>query len=183
MKPRLISAVLLSALCAPMTALADRVGRVIDAPVVSVEPIIAVVRDRVPQEVCREERVRVVDRGGWRGGDYRSATPTILGAVLGGTVAGALGDDTGHQGVIAGAGALLGGSIGRDIGRNRTPRYRDSGYYVTEDVCTVEYETLERERVDGYRVRYRYEGNIYETRSDRDPGETIPVRVQLQPLL
>jgi len=162
------------ALSAPALALAQTHSTVIDAPVVSVQPLVEVVSERIPHETCRAERVRVVERG-----RSRSATPAILGAVLGGTLGGAIGDDTGHQGVIAGAGAVLGASVGNDIGRRQQ---RDDGYYVTEDVCTVEYELRERERVSGYRVSYRYGDTIYETRTARDPGATIPVRVELKPL-
>ena len=72
------------------------------------------------------------------------------------------------------------GSQGQHQQRRR--QQRDDGYYVTEDVCTVEYELRERERVSGYRVSYRYGDTIYETRTARDPGATIPVRVELKPL-
>jgi uncharacterized protein YcfJ len=163
------------ALGLPAVAFAQTQSRVIDAPVVAVEPLVEIVTERVPFETCRQERVRVVERDG-----PRSATPAILGAVLGGTLAGAAGDDTGYQGVIAGAGAALGASVGNDIGRRY--QQRDGGYYVTEDVCTTEYEVRERERTGGYRVSYRYGDTIYETRTNRDPGATIPIRVQLTPL-
>ena len=81
--------------------------------------------------------------------------------------------------VITVAGAVLGGTIGH----NRAGRYgNNDGYYVTEDVCTTEYEYREHERINGYRVSYQYGDSIYETRTDRDPGATIAVRVNLQPL-
>jgi uncharacterized protein YcfJ len=99
--------------------------------------------------------------------------------VLGGTLAGAIGDGSGHQGVIAGAGALLGASVGNDIARSR----RQAGdYYVVEQRCTTEYERHEREEVTGYRVSYQYDGNIYHTTTRRDPGDTITLRMSLEPL-
>jgi len=162
------------ALCGPAIALGAGSSMIVDAEVVDVQPIVEVVSERIPHETCREERVRVVERGG-----RRSKTPAILGAVLGGTLGGAIGDDTGHQGVIAGAGAVLGASVGNDIGRRH---HRRDSYYVTEDVCSVAYEIHERERVNGYRVSYRYGDRIYQTRTSRDPGATIPVRVELRPL-
>lgn len=154
---------------------ADSYSRVIEAPVVSAEPIVQVYSERIPFERCRAERVRVVERG--RGGSW---TPTVLGAVVGGTVGSVLGDNSSRRDVITGAGAILGGSIGRDIGRRQQ---RDDGYYVTEDVCTTEYELREREEVTGYRVRYRFEDQIVETRTVTDPGATIAVRMRLEPLL
>jgi uncharacterized protein YcfJ len=119
--------------------------------------------------------VRVVEQG--RGGSW---TPTVLGAVVGGTLGSVLGDNSSRSDVITGAGAVLGGSIGRDIGRRQQ---RGDGYYVTEDVCITEYELREREEVTGYRVRYRYEDRILETRTATDPGATISVRMRLEPLL
>jgi uncharacterized protein YcfJ len=157
----------------PLAALADRQSTVVDVPVVSAQPIVRVVTDRIPYETCREERVRVVEQG--RSG---SATPGLVGAVVGGTVAGVLGRNSRYQPVLAGAGALVGASVGSDIGKRR----HALSYYVTEDVCEVEYELREREEVEGYRVRYRYDGKIYETRTARDPGASMPVRVALEPL-
>lgn len=170
--PTLVAALLVTAAAAPR---ADSYSRVIEAPVVSVEPIVQVYSERIPYESCRAERVRVVERGG--GGSW---TPTVLGAVLGGTVGSVLGDNSSRRDVITGAGAVLGGSIGRDIGRRQQ---RSDGYYVTEDVCTTEYELREREEITGYRVRYRYEDRIVETRTATDPGATIAVRMRLEPLL
>ena len=64
---------------------ADRHREIIHAKVVDVDPIIEVVNERIPHQICRDERVRVVSRG--RG---RPGAPGILGAVIGGTVAGVL---------------------------------------------------------------------------------------------
>lgn len=147
---------------------------VIDAPVVGVEPIAQVVTDRIPHETCRDERVKVVVQGG----HGHSTTPPILGAIIGGTVGGALGSDSRHQPLIAGAGAALGASIGHDVSHQRNAQ----SYYVTEQFCEVDYELRDREEVVGYRVGYRYGDSIYHTRTAAHPGETIRVRVELQPL-
>mgnify|MGYP003678529852 CR=1 FL=1 len=160
-------------LLAPAATLAEGQYSVIEAPVVGVEPLVRTVTQRIPHESCWDERVRVVERG--RG---HSATPGILGAVVGGTVAGALGHNSRHQPVIAGAGALLGASVGHDVGHRRSER----SYYVTEQRCEVDYELRDVEEVTGYRISYRYGGNIYHTHSSRHPGDTIRVRIQLQPL-
>ncbi|NND68975.1 MAG: hypothetical protein HKN19_15400, partial [Halioglobus sp.] len=97
--------------------------------------------------------------------------------VIGGTAAGALGDNTGHQGVIAAAGALLGASIGRDASH----RHNTRAQYVTEERCEVDYELRDREVIAGYRVGYRYDGNIYYTRTSDRPGDTIPLNVAVEP--
>jgi uncharacterized protein YcfJ len=79
------------------------------------------------------------------------------------------------------AGTVLGGSIGRDIGyQNNPPR---GGYtrYATQDNCRVVDDYREEERVEGYRVTYRYNGAEYVTRTAHDPGNKIRVRVEVQP--
>lgn len=144
----------------------------IDVPVSEVEPITRTVTHKVPHEKCWDERIKVVSQG------YHSATAAILGAVIGGTVAGALGNNSGHQGVIAGAGALLGASIGHDSSH----RNRQGSYYTTEQRCEVDYELREKKSVVGYRVSYRYGDTIYQTRMTTPPGDTIKLRVDVQPV-
>lgn len=146
------------------------------AKVTSVSPIVKTYENRIPREQCHIEQVAYeepVSRGGG------SATGTILGAVIGG----ALGNELGHRkhnkraGVAIGA--LLGGSIGRDLSRKpqqTVTRYRD------EQRCTTTTEVSYDERVVGYDVTYRYHGQSYTTRMDRDPGDRIQVRVAVTPV-
>ncbi|WP_040810425.1 glycine zipper 2TM domain-containing protein, partial [Chromatocurvus halotolerans] len=102
-----------------------------------------------------------------------------LGGVVGAAAGSVLGDNSSRRDLITGAGALLGASIGNDIGQRRR---RDDSYYVTEEVCSTSYEIEEREQLSGYRVRYRFEDRIHETRTSVDPGPTIAVRMRLEPL-
>jgi len=163
---------LMTCLALPVQALSQ--STVVEAPVVGVEPIVQVYQERIPFESCREERVRVVEQ---RGGI--APMPTIVGAVLGGAAGNILGRNSSKGDVITGAGAVLGATIGNQRAQRRRPV---GGSYVTEEVCSTEYELREQERVGGYRVSYRYGDSIYETRTDRDPGATIPVRVRLEPI-
>jgi uncharacterized protein YcfJ len=156
------------------TTLADSYAEIIQAPVVSADPIIEVRRDRIPVERCRPETVRVDDRR-----QPRSYTPAVLGGVVGAAAGSVLGDNSSRRDLITGAGAILGASIGNDMGNRRR---REDGYYVTEEVCSTDYEIREHERVSGYRVRYRYDDRIYETRTTTDPGATIAVRMSHEPL-
>jgi uncharacterized protein YcfJ len=167
---------LLASLGAAAGASADSYSRVIEAPVVSADPIIEVRRDRIPVEHCRPERVRVEER------QPRSYTPAVLGGVVGAAAGSVLGDNSSRRDLITGAGAILGASIGNDIGQRRRREAGYDGYYVTEEVCSTSYEIEEREQVSGYRVRYRFEDRIYETRTAADPGPTIAVRMRLEPL-
>ncbi len=143
----------------------------IEAPVVQSEPIVEVITRKIPHEYCRNEQVRVDSSGA------RSATPGLLGAVVGGVVGGAAGSNSRYQPVIAGAGAVLGASIGNDVARQQSAR----SYYVNEQRCETEYELRDIERVVGYRVGYRYQGNTYYTRTATAPGSSIRLRVDVSP--
>lgn len=158
-----------------MPGLAMGQSSVIDAPVVDVQPLVQVVSERIPYEVCRDEQVRVEDR---RWGT--NVVPTVVGGLLGGAAGNILGRNSSKEDVITGAGALLGATVGY---RRSQAQHRGGSYYVTENVCTTQYEVRERERIDGYRVSYRYGDDIYTTRTSRDPGATIPVRVRVEPVL
>lgn len=162
----------LAASAAPGAVLGQ--STVVDAEVVDVQPMVEVVTERIPYESCRPERVYVRDRN-----RFGAVTPTVVGALLGGSVANVLGRNSSKEDVITGAGALLGGTVGYERHQRRNA---DNGYYVTEDICTTEYEVRERERANGYRVSYRFGDSIYQTRSATDPGSTIAVRVNLEPL-
>lgn len=153
-------------------ALADTLRTSVEAPVVATEPIVETVTEKIPHETCRDETVRVVQAGG-----AHSATPSIIGAIIGGTMGGVLGQDSRHEPLILGAGAVLGASVGHDVSHARSAR----GYYVTEARCVVDYELREREQIVGYRVSYRYGDTIYQTRTRTHPGETITLRIEIEP--
>lgn len=143
-----------------------------EAEVVDVRPLYETVRYSEPREVCYDERVRDDD------GRY-SATGPILGAVIGGAIGNAVGHKKRNKQVGTVVGAILGGAVGHDI----SSRNSGSGSsYRTEQVCDVEHEYREEERISGYNVTYRYAGETYTTRMSRDPGRTIRVRVQVSPV-
>lgn len=144
----------------------------VQVPVTEVEPLVQVVTRKIPHETCGDERVRVehARRG-------RSATPSILGALVGGALAGSLGHNTRAQPAIAVVGAVLGASVGSDIGRNRNRGH----YYVTQQRCEIDYELRDEENIIGYRVSYLYGDNIYQTQTREHPGNTIKLRVELSP--
>lgn len=140
------------------------------AKVVGVEPIMEVVRVEDPREVCWTEQVTHTRPRG-----NRSVTPEILGVIIGGVVGNQFGSGRGKD-LATVAGAALGGSIAHD----RKIRRHGYGYDTyTEPVqrCEIRSEYYEEERIVGYDVAYRYNRKIYHTRMDRDPGDTIRVRV------
>ncbi len=147
----------------------------IEAPVVDVQPQLRVVQVTVPQQVCWDEPVQHAAR------DHRreSFTPKILGGILGGVVGNQFGGGRGRTAMTV-AGALLGASMGNDAARQRIPA--QATYTSFERRCKTEQVTHEEERADGYRVTYEYAGRRFTTRSPVDPGNSIRVRVQVEPV-
>jgi uncharacterized protein YcfJ len=146
-----------------------------DARVVAVEPIVRQVRVESPRRECREE-VRTVYRE--REGHGSTAAPMIIGGIIGGAIGSQVGQGRGRD-IATVAGTLIGASIGHDSavrsGRDAQPEER-----VVER-CETRYDSSYRERVDGYRVTYEYQGREYTTRLPYDPGDRIRVRVAVTP--
>ncbi len=145
------------------------------AKVLGVEPIYETVSFAVPHEQCYDERVAV-----HHGRGHHSVTAPIFGAIIGGVIGNAVGHHKRNKQVGTVVGALLGGSIGADIARQHRYRHGSVSYH-TEQVCTVVNTYEQEERLVGYRVRYRYAGETYRTRMDRDPGDRLRVRVRVTP--
>jgi len=142
------------------------------ADVISVTPIYRTVHITTPHRECwRERRAR---RHHHRSHD--TYTAPITGAILGGVIGNQFGKGSGKDAMTVG-GALLGAAIGHDVkhAHHRPgPRFeRHCEFVDTHDT---------REELDFYRVKYRYQGETYRTRMDYDPGDTIRVRVSVDPL-
>jgi len=143
-------------------------GKVID-----VEPIYQTIEINNPERHCWDEDVSYYEPG------RKTYAGTMLGSVIGGTLANQI-----HRGRGRGrdaatlAGALLGGAIGHDLSNRET-----HGQYVTtsERHCEVQDYTTYEEQLVGYRVKYRYKGRIFTTRTKNHPGKRIPVRVRVEP--
>jgi uncharacterized protein YcfJ len=139
------------------------------AKVVDVEPVYETERVVIPEETCWRERVV-------RPGDgYHSYSGTIAGGLVGGLVGNQFGNGSRRK-VLTVAGSLLGASLGRDL-THRYERPRATTQRYCETVDRIEYE----EHLVGYRVKYRYKGNVFVTHSDHHPGEHIRVRVTVDP--
>lgn len=121
------------------------------------------------EEVVRESRPQ-----------YRSHTPNILGAVIGGAIGNAVGHNKSNQRVGSVVGAVLGASVARDISySNRTRNVQ----YETVERCETVYDSYLEDRLVGYDVIYSYNNREYTVRTQRDPGATIRVRVNVEPVL
>lgn len=139
-------------------------GRVLNA-----RPIYRQIAIEVPHESCRVETVAGEERR--RGGD------SFGGTLVGGLVGAAIGHELGHgRGAATAVGGVIGASIGNDAARgSRTVSYRD------QEVCRQSYHTEYEQRIVGYDVSYSYQGRIYQTRTDRHPGDRIALDVDVRP--
>lgn len=142
------------------------------ADVVAVEPVIKYVRIPSSRQECWNEEVPAYQAG------YRSATPMIVGGIIGGAIGNKV--VKGHKDLGIAAGALLGGSVARDLHQRHTLRH--SAYSTVETRCQRVVDYHEEERVEGYRVTYRYKGETFTTRTNRDPGDRIRVNVSVKPV-
>jgi uncharacterized protein YcfJ len=158
---------------ATMPALAQHGGgNIAWAKVVDAQPVYQSVRYPVEEERCWDEQV-------WhREPAARSATPVILGSIIGGVIGNQFGGGSGNVAITA-AGAVLGGSIAADASHKRNP---DGYYAVTETRCGMETAWRSEERIVAWDVRYRYHGEVYQTRMKNQPGDRIKVRVDVEPL-
>ena len=145
------------------------------AKVISAEPIINYVTVKTPVRECWEEtQYYSVDRNaGNRGGG------TLLGAIIGGVVGHQIGSGRGNDAATV-AGTLIGAAIGNESARQRHPSAVEQHTRPVER-CATRYRAHQEERIDGYRVMYRYHGQKYVTEMPYDPGERMRVRVDIRP--
>ncbi len=130
------------------------------ADVVEVTPVIEIVREPVYREVCREVEVK----------RRRSATPPIVGGIVGALIGNQFGSGSGRT-----AATVAGGALGASVAADRQRRKSDS--VDIEHRCQRVREYREYERVVGYRVSYRYDGEIRTATTRKHPGEQL--RLQL----
>lgn len=167
------------------------------APVVSATAIIKIEKHSTPYKDCWTEQVQINQPyeqnrydnsyGNALFGD-QSYTGTILGGLIGGGIGNALGHRKSNKKAGAVVGGLLGGALGYDLTHNRkrapkhhSPRYENRQHYESQQRCETRYETYEEERIVGYKVRYRYNGHVYSTRTKHDPGNTLRLRIVATP--
>ena len=147
------------------------------AKVISSEPIIRYVTFTRPVRECWQdtEYYTVNHRApGERGG-------ALIGAVLGGVIGHQFGSGRGNDAATV-AGTLIGAAIGSESARERyNGPYGATQYSRPVQRCESRLEEFQEERIDGYRVVYRYHGQRYMTEMPYDPGNRIRVRVDVRP--
>lgn len=171
---KLISVAALSLAVVAPAAAGHRTGRdYYDyARVVRVKPIYETVQVESARTVCWKE-----PRHYHHGVSY---TPEIFGAIVGGVVGNQFGSGSGRD-IATVAGAVLGGSVAHDI-KVRNGYGRGHSHHEMVERCRTEPVYHSEERVVGYRVKYRYRGKVYWTRTAEHPGHRIKVRVDVSPV-
>lgn len=146
------------------------------AQVVSAQPIVNYVTVRTPVRECWEEtQYYSVDRyAGSRAGG------TLFGALIGSVIGHQIGSGSGNDAATV-AGGLIGAAIGNNAARSRHGQYGVEQHSRPVERCKTSYREHREERIDGYRVTYRYHGQKYITEMPYDPGNKLRVRVDIRP--
>ena len=150
------------------------------AHVIKSRPIYETYQVPDPVEQCWREPAYYGEHK--RSSGHNSKTPEILGALIGAAIGNQVGSGRGKK-VATVAGAILGGSVGHDIKKSKRRHHHDR-HYRDRDVerCEVTEVYREEQRIVGYDVTYKYNGNRYHTQMDHDPGRKIKVRVSVDPV-
>ncbi len=148
----------------------------ISAPVVDVTPISSQRTIRHPVRHCTTTSYRD-DYYRESRHDHRSYfVPGLFGGLVGGLIGNQFGGGNGKKALTI-VGALAGSSIARDAARERD---RERVSYPTE-VCQTTYQTEVIDDVTGYDVTYEYAGRQFSKRMSSPPGDTVRVRVAVEP--
>ncbi|MCI0507060.1 MAG: glycine zipper 2TM domain-containing protein [Gammaproteobacteria bacterium] len=146
------------------------------AKVVHVEPIYKIVHVAYPEQVCWQDEVRkpVIHRA-----NHASPEAMIVGGILGGVIGHELGKNH-DQGITTVAGALIGTAIASET---NAQYYRTGEYRIEQrQHCRIENQYRTEQQLRGYRVTFRYKGELYTTRMKHHPGKHIPVDVRAAPV-
>ena len=153
------------------------------AKVVNVQPVYETYQVNNPVEQCYQEQVQVKKRV-----PYGSGNGSYTNEILGGVVGGVVGNQVGKVGsgkardVVTVVGAVLGASVASDLERRHTRRKGlDNPSYETVEHCEIKDSYTTERKISSYDVSYRYNGNVYHTKSNQHPGDRIRVQVIVKP--
>jgi len=144
------------------------------AKVVSVTPVIRYVTVTTPVKECWDD----VENYTRRNPDAGLAGRTLFGAIVGGVIGHGISHGH-HRDAVTVAGTAIGAAIANGTGRRRS--YETTEYSRPVRRCDTNYQSHQEERVDGYDVIYRYNGQKYSTRMPYDPGRKLRIQVDVRP--
>lgn len=141
------------------------------AKVIEVQPLVTRVKVTTPVRECWEEQV--VEAAPRRQGSPAGA---IIGGLIGGVIGHQFGSGRGTDAMTM-AGIAVGSTIGHSAGS--TAATQTVSYPVER--CEVRNQVSYQDRIKGYSVTYKYQGQLYNTRMPYDPGKRLKVRVDVRP--
>jgi len=155
----------------------------VNAPVVSVDPIVSQFEVERPTQHCSEQTqtrhpAYYNDRHDRHQRHERRFVPGLIGGLVGGLIGNQFGGGSGKK-ILTVVGALAGSSIANDIARER--RQRKIYAEPVRRSCYTTYDRETVEQIDGYHVVYEYAGQQFSKQLDEHPGEQIRIRVALSP--
>jgi uncharacterized protein YcfJ len=141
----------------------------------------------VPRNECTNHWVTErAGHGGYerQGQQDHSYGGAIIGGLAGGAIGHQIGGGAGKDAATA-LGVVLGAITGDRMENNQAPRvqYDSAPAETTQHEvrrCRTVYDT--QARITGYRVTYDYHGQTYATVMHTNPGNTLPVRVTVDPI-
>ena len=165
---KLLPVLILSTSVAAPLAYAQSEQQIVSSRVLNRTPIMESFQISTPKRVCYQEQVVTQNT--------KSYTPSILGGIVGAAVGHQVGSGRGKD-LATVTGGVLGASVGRDV-QNKSAQ----SHTALVERCHDETEFHYEERITGWRVTYEYNGQSYVTRTDRDPGEILKLKVNVQPI-
>lgn len=140
--------------------------------VLHVKPVYETVTETLPPERCRQRH-----DGGYFGDRDSALVGTLVGGVLGGVLGNQVGGGNGRTAMTI-AGTVIGAVVGNRVGEGVDARAARGPDYA----CTGGDYAETHEALVGYRVKYRYRGQVFTTHTDYDPGDWIRVDRRSKPV-
>jgi len=157
-------------------------AELVEAEVVSSEPVYYEVVNKRPQRICRDVLVPIERRrsGGGRIGQSVErkfgSTGGLIGAVLGGGLGSRVGEGKGKT-LVTITGVVVGARIGDRVEQSRRERNAE---YKTVNQCETVFTEETFQKVDYYRVTVEVDGIYTTTNARRQPGVGSKIKVLMK---
>lgn len=142
------------------------------AKVIFVKPIYKTVRVSRPQLQCANH---MPYQAGVTVVQHQSPEQLVMGGILGGIVGHELGNDR-NRAFTTMAGVIIGSAIASDLAGSSysVSNYRSESHRD----CRQQTQIIEHQELVGYKVKYRFRGKIFVTKTRHHPGEKFPVHME-----